>query len=45
MLMEHGGVPHGTEIYNKLTRFLEAGKPLYRDTFQKIQSKIYMIYK
>jgi hypothetical protein len=37
VLMEHGGVPHGTEIYNKITRHLAAGNSMYRNAFHTIQ--------
>jgi hypothetical protein len=43
VLMEHGGVPHGTEIYNEITRFLAASNSMCQDAFHRIQSKILML--
>jgi hypothetical protein len=40
VLTEHGGVPHGTEIYVKINQCLETGDSVYRDAFHRIQSKI-----
>jgi hypothetical protein len=44
VLMEHGGVPHGTEIYNAINRLLTAVDFMYRDAYHIIQSKIHRLY-